>query len=151
MSTETRPHLGTKEVTKLFPVNSIGEILVGVRALSDEKRPGELDFIGGGREDDDCCSVGTGVRELYQETGLIADHAALNFVDVARSPSGNSWVSYYRLSVVDDIEPNIDRGELEKVMFMSPREIYGQLEHEGQRQMLASYIRQALDLHQLVA
>ncbi len=139
MSFEQPSGISSKEVTKLFPVNSIGEILVGVRSRRDEKRSCQLDFIGGGRQPADCCAQATGIREGLEEVSLEIDHGDMQYFQTAQSKSGSCWVSYYVVEVTDVFEPEVDKGELEDAFFMPVSEILVNLEHPGQLEMLQAF------------
>ena len=142
------------EISKVYARNSRDELLVGVRSSKDAKRQCQLDFIGGGKESRDRTPEDVAVRELYEEAGIEIAKSALKFVDVTLCPSksraGINVISYYEVSVPDDIAYWYNPAEFAQLFFMPIPEILGELEHAGQRDMLQKYAVQTLHLDQLV-
>jgi mutator protein MutT len=86
----------TRVVTKVLIVNEQGEVLALRRSLSDEHRPGGLDFPGGKVEEGEHVEDAV-VREAFEESGLELDPATLQIVygasDVAPHAS-LTWVYF---------------------------------------------------------
>jgi len=142
MSFEARAEVAPiKQASKVLPINSIGEILVGVRSRRDDKRPGQLDFIGGGQEPtDEGCSLKTAVRELREEIGLRKRSEEMYYINEDMSPSGNTLVSLYWTVVPNGFIPRVQSSELEKVVALPPADVLRGLLHVGQIAMLEHFL-----------
>lgn len=75
-------------VVKCFVVNDEGKLLILRRQPHDENRPGEADLPGGGLETGENMTT-TVIRELQEETGLIAQPDAIDVVYAATDETKN--------------------------------------------------------------
>jgi 8-oxo-dGTP diphosphatase len=89
-----------KVVVKAVLLNEDGEVLLLRRSMHDDKRPGELDFPGGGVEIGEDVTVAM-VREVHEEVGLVINQAEAKIfyahTDVVGGESITRLVFYIRV------------------------------------------------------
>ena len=138
------------EISKLYIRSPRDMLLIGVRAEHDQKRPGQIDFIGGKREAGDRTPVHTAIREAKEESSMQLSEERLRFVGstscLSASRGTESIIRYYETIVPEwcYFKPNPD--EFDDMMFMRIPEILDHLEHAGQREMLQRYADQSMEL-----
>ncbi len=76
-------------VAKAVIQNESGEVLLLRRVETDERRPGEWDFPGGGVEDEEELQAGV-IREIQEEAGLKVDEVALVYAATEAKPDNSS-------------------------------------------------------------
>ena len=75
----------SKLIAKTVVFNDAQQVLLLRRGQTDERRPGEWDFPGGGVEPGEDIFVGA-AREIQEETGLVVPRSGLTLVYTATKP-----------------------------------------------------------------
>lgn len=95
----------SKVVAKAVIQNDRGEVLLLKRSASDERRPGEWDFPGGGIEQGEGLTAGV-LREIHEEAGVMVASSDLRLVYAATEPWEPTEESVTRLLFVGKVASN---------------------------------------------
>jgi len=88
-----------KVIAKAVIVNEAGEVLLLRRSATDDRRPGEWDFPGGGIEPGEGVTAGV-IREIAEEAGLRFSVADLRLIYAATETYAENQESVTRLLFV---------------------------------------------------
>lgn len=75
----------TKSIAKTIVLNPAGQVLLMRRSRTDDRRPGEWDFPGGGVDGQEDFAAAA-ARELSEEAGIVGEPAELKLVYTATEP-----------------------------------------------------------------